>query len=110
MSKKIVCHLMFLLASLPGCGTLQSTTQSDSLIKRDLNHYRSHCRAIPRMYSGVSYGFCMLNSAPSNEFQQLILGYYLVDTVPSALLDTILLPYTGFQQVQNGNISVQGRY
>ena len=95
------------LIALTACGTLQTGTQSDSLISRDLKRFQTHCHAIPRIYSGVSYDLCMLNGSIENELQQFILGYYLVDTVPSALADTLLLPYTGFRQWQQGNIKLR---
>ena len=98
---------MLSLLSVAGCGTIQTGTQSDSLLSRDLKQFRTHCRTLPRVYSGVSYDLCMINSSIENELQQFILGYYLVDTVPSAVADTLLLPYTGLRQWQQGNITLR---
>lgn len=62
---------------------------------------------MPRAYSGVTYDVCILNSATVDYAQQLSMWFYLFDMVPSAVADTIALPYTCVMQHKHGSLSLK---
>jgi hypothetical protein len=35
------------------------------------------------------------------------LGFYVIDSVASGVVDTALLPYTGYKQYKHGNLSIE---
>lgn len=71
---------------------------------------KSYCDEIPRIYSGLSYNFCLLYGEPSHianvggSFNSV--PFVLVDTVFSTATDTLVLPYTIVTQSQKGFIKV----
>lgn len=95
-----------LFSILCGCGTLNTLSNSDENIAINLKKQKTNCESMPRVYSGVSYDFCKLNSSPSTIYNDWFLGFYLVDGVVSAVTDTIVLPYTIFQQKDKGSIEI----
>lgn len=76
-----------------------------------INHWNSttHCDSLPRIYSGVAHNACFAlfaernNAAIYNSFE---VGGYILDSVASAVADTLILPYTICTQYQRGNIEV----
>jgi uncharacterized protein YceK len=97
------------IAGLLGCGTINTVTRGDSVTKRDLNHVKSPCEKIPRIYSGISYDICVLRGKPSRSVLWLGPGpeLMLVDLALSGVFDTVFLPYTIYQQVNEGFIYLQ---
>lgn len=92
--------------ALTGCGSLITVASPDQKITSSLNKRNTNCESIPRAYSGLSYDFCNLHSNPRGIHFDWALGFYAVDGVISAAVDTVLLPYTGYKQYKNGNIAV----
>jgi uncharacterized protein YceK len=94
---------------LLGCGTINTVTRGDSVTKRDMNHVKSPCEAIPRIYSGISYDICVLRGKTSRSALWLGPGPELmfVDLALSGVFDTVFLPYTIYQQVNEGSIYLQ---
>ncbi|MET0777259.1 MAG: YceK/YidQ family lipoprotein [Pseudomonas mandelii] len=95
---------------LTGCGTVQTVIRSDEVAAKDLKEYKSYCGAVPRIYSGVTYDFCMLN-APLQEGRDAQVhdsapAIVLIDVVISGALDTLLLPYTIYRQQADGSIII----
>lgn len=92
------------------CATVKTVNPTDNQV--DISHrgYKSNCESIPRVYSGTSYSFCLLNSEPSENVNKgaSINGVPLVafDAVFSVAADTVVLPYTIYSQAKNGNIKV----
>lgn len=114
MKDKFKNTLVYLIAfSLLGCGTINTTIRGDSVARRNLNlnlnQVETSCRTIPRVYSGVSYDICMLRGKPSHTM--LWLGsapqLILVDLALSSVLDTIVLPYTVYGQINDGSIDLK---
>jgi len=93
--------------SLSACGSFKTVGKSDREIASDLSSQRTYCRSIPRVYSGAAYNFCCLHSNPSGAHIDWFLGFYLLDGVASAVVDTVLLPYTGYKQVKEGSLRIQ---
>ncbi|TFY94255.1 YceK/YidQ family lipoprotein [Pseudomonas nabeulensis] len=101
---------------LAGCGTITTVFRPDAVASQNLKDSRSHCENVPRIYSGVVYGFCALNGEPapdkSLESNSLIshgggaLPIVAVEFVASGVLDTLLLPYTIYLQHQDGSIEI----
>lgn len=95
----------FLLASLSGCGTL-TTLMDEPGAADDLAKWRSNCEEIPRFYSGAAYQFCNLNS-PARSGSHWSAPPVLLDMVLSAIADTVMIPYTGYQQYKHGSILIR---
>jgi hypothetical protein len=71
---------------------------------------KSYCEEIPRIYSGVSYNFCLLYGEPSKR-ENLGGGlngvpWFVFDSLFSVVADTVVIPYTIVTQSSKGNIKV----
>lgn len=97
-------------ASLTGCGTIKTLTDEDGAAD-DLARWESNCSVVPRIYSGAAYQFCNLDSAPRVKnvpaWEMQPPESYLLDLGLSAVADTLVLPYTAYQQVVRGSIEVR---
>jgi len=93
------------VAVLSGCGTVK-TMNDEQGAADNLARWQSKCSSIPRVYSGVAYQFCNLNSPPRSG-PHWATTPILLDMAVSGVADTIVLPYTGYQQYQQGNITVR---
>lgn len=98
-----------IVVSLLGCGTINTVVKGDSVTRQNLNHVKSPCETISRIYSGVFYDICILRGKPSRAALWLGLGpeLMLVDLALSGVLDTIALPYTIYGQVNEGPIDLK---
>ena len=95
--------------SLLGCGTINTVVKGDSVTRQNLNHVRSPCEMISRIYSGVFYDICVLRGKPSRAALWLGPGpeLMLIDLALSGVLDTVALPYTIYEQVNEGAINLK---
>ncbi|MNE82349.1 hypothetical protein D3C80_1790670 [compost metagenome] len=89
---------------LGGCGTVNTVLQGDDQAAHDLRKQKTYCQTIPHIYSGVTYDFCILNAPP--EPAEFLMPLMLVDLLLSGVMDTVLLPYTVYRQVIDGNITI----
>lgn len=98
-----------LALGLLGCGTINTVVRGDSVTRQNLNHVKSPCATIPRIYSGVFYDMCALRGKPSRTALWLGPGpeWMLVDLALSGVLDTVALPYTIYGQVSEGSIDLK---
>ena len=98
-----------LVSWLVGCGTIDTVVRGDSITRQNLNHVKSPCATIPRIYSGVIYDMCLLRGKPSRAALWLGPGpeLMLVDLALSGVLDTAVLPYTIFGQINQGSIELR---
>lgn len=94
-----------LVAALSGCGTIK-TLNDEKGAADDLAKWKSNCNSIPRAYSGTSYQFCNLDSPPRSGPHWAVTPITL-DMIVSAVADTIVIPYTGYQQYKRGDIQVR---
>lgn len=102
--------------SLAGCGTINTVFRPDAVASQNLKDSRSHCENVPRIYSGVIYGFCTLNGEPAPdkslkdksliEHGGSVLPIVAVEFVASGVLDTLVLPYTIYRQNRDGSIEI----
>lgn len=90
---------------LSGCGTVATVSDKSKAVD-NLAKWGSECRSIPQAYSGVAYQFCNLNS-PERSGPHWSADTVFVDMGLSALADTLLLPYTGYQQLRWGSTPVR---
>lgn len=90
-----------------GCGTFNSLAKKDSEIARHLQKVNTNCSVIPRIYGGVAYDLCLVNSNPDSLLQTWHFKLRLFDTIPSAALDTVVLPYSVYSQIHDGSIKVK---
>lgn len=96
--------LLLLILWLQGCGTVTTLSSSDQQITSQLAKQNTYCESVPRVYSGVAYDLCKLNSRPSSTQIDLLVAFYLFDGALCAVTDTLLLPYTIAQQSEKGSI------
>lgn len=101
--KKIVT-LGIVSLTVSGCGTLNTVLREDIAATRELRKQKTYCEAIPRVYSGVAFDFCLLHAAPDPT--GVLIPLVLADIAVSGALDTVVLPYTVYRQVRDGNIKV----
>lgn len=97
---------LILLVGLQACGTVTTLSNSDQQISAKLSQQRTHCESVPRVYSGVAYDLCQLNSKPQGTEIDVLVGFYLLDGILSAATDTLVLPYTIIQQSDKGSIKI----
>ena|SRR5690554_4129294 len=93
--------------TLTACGSFTTVGSSDQKVASNLKRQNTHCENIPRVYSGVAYNFCYLHSNPGGTYIDWFLGFYVIDSVASGVVDTALLPYTGYKQYKHGNLSIE---
>ncbi|MEB2869641.1 YceK/YidQ family lipoprotein [Pseudomonas rhizosphaerae] len=97
---------------LAGCGTINTVFRDDVVTSDNLKEAESFCAAVPRVYSGVVYDFCLLHgkeARPGQTRDGAQLGFVAVDMAVSAVFDTLMLPYTLYRQHTDGGIEVVGR-
>ena len=111
-------NVLWLVACLvlAGCGTINTVFRPDAVASQNLKDSRSHCENVPRIYSGVIYGFCTLNGEPKpekslNDVSLIDLGagavpIIAIEFVASGVLDTLVLPYTIYRQNKDGSIEI----
>jgi uncharacterized protein YceK len=92
------------------CGTIKTISPEKDHVVIKYHGKKSSCEEIPRIYSGVSYNFCLLYGEPS-EKEDLGGGFngvpwFVFDTAFSVVADTVVLPYTIVTQSKKGNIKV----
>ncbi|AHC33122.1 MULTISPECIES: YceK/YidQ family lipoprotein [unclassified Pseudomonas] len=115
---RIASKVLWLAAgvALAGCGTINTVFRPDVVTSQNLKDSRSHCENVPRIYSGVMYGFCTLNGEPKpeknlNDISLIDHGpgavpVIAIEFVASGVLDTLLLPYTIYRQSKDGSIEI----
>ncbi|MBA1274179.1 YceK/YidQ family lipoprotein [Stutzerimonas azotifigens] len=94
-----------LITALSGCGTVRTLNDEEGAAD-DLARWKSNCASIPRTYSGAAYQFCSLNG-PTRMAQDWEVQQAAFDMALSALADTVLIPYTLYQQAQYGPIPIR---
>lgn len=92
--------------SLSACGTFTTLSQDDREVAANLKRQKTNCESMPRVYSGVSYNVCKMNSNKQSIYFDWLLGFYFVDSVASAATDTLALPYTVYSQNRHGNLEI----
>ena len=101
-----ICSIVVFLA---GCGTINTVIRGDWITKRNLHQIETSCEAIPRIYSGIAYDICLLRGKPSQmalwvaPIPQLI----FLDMALSGALDTVVLPYAAYTQINDGDIRLK---
>ncbi|MFW9081413.1 YceK/YidQ family lipoprotein [Pseudomonas sp. P2757] len=95
---------------LAGCGTVQTVVRSDQTAVDDLKEKKTYCGAVPRIYSGLTYDFCLLHAErpqPVDTFNfNNATPAVFFDAAASGVLDTLLLPYTIYKQNADGSIII----
>jgi uncharacterized protein YceK len=94
-----------MMATLSGCGTIK-TLRDEKGAGDTLARSSSYCHSLPRAYSGAIYQFCTLNAPPVSG-PHWSAGVIAIDMGLSAVADTVVLPYTAYQQYQQGDIKVR---
>lgn len=106
---KIIACIILVISTL-SCSTLKTIAPAKNHV--NISHFskKSYCEEIPRVYSGLSYNFCLLYGEPSkyehigNSFNHV--PFFVIDTSFSVIADTILLPHTIVMQLEKGDIKV----
>lgn len=82
------------ILQITGCGTV--FTQYSGNEAADPEHFP----VIPRMYSGTYFDFsCAFHSGPPNNIEL----FCFVDLPMSIALDTVILPYSLYKQIECGS-------
>tara|TARA_R110002072_G_scaffold298269_2_gene471963 strand:- start:10675 stop:11001 length:327 start_codon:yes stop_codon:yes gene_type:complete len=106
MRIKGIITLMSICIVMSGCGSISTIPESNSTIRSELVGKKTKCNWIPRLYSGVAYGFCRLHAKPTQFYEAFTLDYYIFDIVISGAVDTLALPYTAYLQYKTGSIEL----
>lgn len=96
---------MVLTIALSGCGTIETVSDETKAVD-NLARWESDCHSIPRAYSGFAYQFCNL-SGPARSGNHWSADTIFVDMGLSAIADTLILPYTGYQQLRWGSVPIR---
>lgn len=92
------------------CATVKTLSPENNHVVIEHHGNKSYCEEIPRIYSGLSYNFCLFYGEPDragtlgNRFNGV--PWFVFDSVFSVAADTVVIPYTVVTQVQKGNIEV----
>ncbi|WP_242209050.1 MULTISPECIES: YceK/YidQ family lipoprotein [unclassified Pseudomonas] len=102
--------MMLAALMLGGCGTVQTVVRGDKEAADSLREEKTYCGAVPRIYSGVTYDFCMMHAelrdgVDAFDYNNANFGM-LIDAAASGVLDTFLLPYTIYRQHADGSIVI----
>ncbi|MBM9486062.1 YceK/YidQ family lipoprotein [Pseudomonas sp. ICBG1301] len=104
MNVKTALAVGLVSMTISGCGTLNTVLREDVAATRELRKQKTYCAAIPRIYSGVAFDFCLLHAAPDPT--GVLVPFVLADIALSGALDTVVLPYTLYRQVEYGYLYV----
>lgn len=97
---------LFFVFIVSGCGTVSTVYRSDQYAVSELTKSKTLCTKLPRIYSGVYFNLCQVHSNSENPFRYITHSFYLFDTIPSALTDTAILPYTIYKQNEKGGLTI----
>lgn len=105
---RVIIATIFAVLVLSGCGTIITVFQADNVTKYKLKKVETKCELVTRIYSGLAYDFCILRGKPSQAALWLVPlpELILIDIALSSALDTALLPYTIYEQIQRGSIYI----
>ena len=104
------CSVLILFVLLcSSCGTIKSLNHDNGEVEIKHSMVKTNCDKISQIYSGVRYDMCLLDSERKSSPPYIIDPLWLtsIDIVASAVADTIVLPYTAYQQVKNGDLVVE---
>ncbi|WP_409488313.1 YceK/YidQ family lipoprotein [Pseudomonas promysalinigenes] len=90
---------------LSGCATVH-TVSDESKAVDDLAKWQTNCHALSRAYSGVAYQYCNLNG-PQRTGAHWAPFPILIDMAASGVADTIILPFTAYQQYKRGSVPIR---
>ncbi|WP_020409360.1 YceK/YidQ family lipoprotein [Hahella ganghwensis] len=103
--------ILVLVLFQTGCGTINTVGRPEHIAANNLKEAGSYCSRLPRVYSGVSYGLCLMygRPAPVHSWQgtEKAVTMWAVDLVASGILDTLALPYTLYDQSRYGDIELR---
>lgn len=107
--------LLALTLTLGACGNIVTVFQGDVATSQQLLDSKSSCGAVPRVYSGVMFDFCMLYAQPSDKGNTTVssesssMPGLFIDMAFSGVMDTVVLPYTIYRQSTDGSIEISRR-
>lgn len=90
-----VIVLIIAAAALNGCGTMMTLSMEEEKIV-------DPCKTLPRAYSGTVFDSRMIYH-PEHTGSNNAEFFFLIDLPLSLVLDTLVLPYTGYKQIQHGS-------
>ncbi|MBC3255356.1 YceK/YidQ family lipoprotein [Pseudomonas paralactis] len=107
-----VLRLLVLLGvslAMGGCGTGTTVLRGDDVTVLELNRTKTYCKSVPRVYSGLVYDLCVLHGPPNSASGLSLNGipWVILDAPVSAVLDTLVLPYTIYRQSADGSIELR---
>ncbi|MFS2160072.1 YceK/YidQ family lipoprotein [Pseudomonas sp. Pseusp122] len=107
--------ILALTLALSACGNIVTVYMGDIKTSNYLLDQGSSCGAVPRVYSGVIFDFCMLYGEPASNSRSTVSSgssafpILFIDAAASGVLDTVVLPYTLYRQSTDGSIEISRR-
>ena len=99
--KKLLLGLLVIACQINGCATIVTTYSPDEVATEACQS--KNCAFLPRIYSGTVMDFCGATASGSGQGG----GLMLWDLPLSFVADTLILPYTVYKQITEGNISTK---
>ncbi|WP_300631525.1 YceK/YidQ family lipoprotein [Pseudomonas sp.] len=101
--------LLGIILMTGGCGTVTTVFRGDDVTVRELRGKKTYCQSVSRIYSGVAYDLCVLHGPPNSAGELSLNGvpWAMFDVPISAVLDTLVLPYTIYQQSADGSLELR---
>jgi uncharacterized protein YceK len=106
---KTIISIILLIFTF-SCSTINTVEPPQNHVDISHGKYKSHCKSIPRIYSGTSHNICTLfgksNKSASVDSARHSFDYWVIDSAFSLVADTVILPYSIYSQMKNGSIQV----
>lgn len=94
---------------LSSCGTIKSLDNNNNKVYISHPLVVTNCNEISRIYSGLQYDWCLFDSERKNTPPKVMLDplwLNSIDIILSTVADTVVLPYTIYQQSTHGSLEV----
>jgi len=106
----VKCLMLVVLVSLSGCSTFKSLSASEDVIRAGVMQKGTFCKSVTKVYGGVAYSVCSNFHSRYDRRAQYIpitTESELVDLLCSVVGDTVVLPYSIYQQIRYGSVVVR---
>lgn len=104
-----VLLLTLMVLSATGCSTFTSLSASNAEIVHRVKQKRTYCHKVTKVYGGAALSICSNFHSGydrASSYVPLTTESELVDFFSSIILDTLVLPYTIYEQVRYGSVVI----
>lgn len=96
---------------ITGCGTMKTAgVEKNEVVQVGSGRDPTRCDEIPRIYSGVAYDLCEMNRTANIDAAGIdgkVPTSEAIEFALNVVADTLVLPWTFYRQVTDGNIKVK---